>query len=81
MSFEGTEMRVDIAALLDRLRFERDWAHCDPPIGPEELYAMVTQLCAFRALPRHAGSCSNQNVLDPIGAWRGVTKCGCRREA
>lgn len=28
-------------------------------------------------LPRHAGSCSNQNVLDPFGAYRGVEQCGC----
>lgn len=31
-------------------------------------------------LPRHAGSCSNQNVLDPLGAYKGVEACGCRRE-
>lgn len=28
-------------------------------------------------LPRHAGSCSNQNVLDPLGAYKGVEACGC----
>lgn len=28
-------------------------------------------------LPRHAASCSNQNVLDPLGAYVGVEKCGC----
>ena len=27
--------------------------------------------------PRHAGSCSNQNVLHPSGAYRGVAECGC----
>lgn len=31
-------------------------------------------------LPRHSGGCSNQNVLDPLGAYRGVEKCGCTRE-
>lgn len=30
-------------------------------------------------LPRHAGSCSNQNVLDPLGAYKGVEACGCSR--
>lgn len=28
-------------------------------------------------LPRHAGSCSNQNVLNPVGAYVGVEECGC----
>jgi len=26
---------------------------------------------------KHAGSCSNQNVLDPEGAYKGVEECGC----
>lgn len=30
-------------------------------------------------LPRHAGSCSNQNALDPLGAYKGVEACGCSR--
>lgn len=30
-------------------------------------------------LPRHAGSCSNQNVLDPLGAYKDVEACGCRQ--
>jgi hypothetical protein len=29
--------------------------------------------------PKHAGSCSNQNALDPAGAYRGVAECGCNR--
>lgn len=32
-------------------------------------------------LPKHAGSCSNQNVMDPLGAYKGVTECGCNRAA
>lgn len=28
---------------------------------------------------KHAGSCSNQNVLDPEGAYKGVEECGCDR--
>lgn len=27
--------------------------------------------------PKHNGGCSNQNVLDPLGAYRGVEECGC----
>jgi hypothetical protein len=30
-------------------------------------------------LPRHAGSCSNQNALDPAGAYKGVEECGCNQ--
>ncbi len=26
----------------------------------------------------HAPNCSNQNVLDPRGKFRGVAACGCR---
>lgn len=29
-------------------------------------------------LPKHSGSCSNQNVLNPVGAYIGVEACGCR---
>lgn len=32
---------------------------------------------ALERPPRHAGSCSNQNVLDPLGAYKGVKACGC----
>jgi hypothetical protein len=71
---------VNITALLDRLQHERDWPHYDPPIDPLELWAIVMQLRAFRQLPKHYGGCSNQNALDPIGAWRGVEECGCRRQ-
>lgn len=28
---------------------------------------------------KHAGSCSNWNVLDPEGAYKGVEECGCDR--
>lgn len=28
---------------------------------------------------KHSGGCSNQNVLDPLGAYRGVEACGCRK--
>jgi hypothetical protein len=27
--------------------------------------------------PKHNGGCSNQNVLDPAGAYVGVAECGC----
>jgi hypothetical protein len=30
--------------------------------------------------PRHSGGCSNQNVLDPAGAYKGVRECGCRKD-
>lgn len=26
----------------------------------------------------HAGSCGNQNAINPLGRWQGVAKCGCR---
>lgn len=32
------------------------------------------------SLPSHSGACSNQNVLNPLGAYTGVQSCGCRRE-
>lgn len=56
-----------------------EWEHYDPPISVEELYALVHELTLFRTLPKHAGSCSNQNVLNPIGAYLGVEECGCRK--
>jgi len=30
--------------------------------------------------PRHSNGCSNHNVLDPIGAYKGVRECGCRKD-
>lgn len=33
----------------------------------------------FAGRPRHASSCSNQNVLHPEGAYTGVEECGCYR--
>ena len=41
-----------------------------------ELAARAYRLC-LEVAPRHAGSCSNQNPVDPLGAFRGVAKCGC----
>jgi len=29
-------------------------------------------------LPQHSPSCSNQNVLDPAGAYRGAEECSCQ---
>lgn len=31
-----------------------------------------------KKLPRHSSGCSNQNVLDPAGAYRGAVECGCQ---
>lgn len=42
-------------------------------VGDGPIASLLSQL------PRHAGSCSNQNVLDPLGAYRGVEACGCNR--
>ena len=41
-----------------------------------DLESVVSFLCEDR--PKHAGSCSNQNVLNPVGAYIGVETCGCR---
>jgi hypothetical protein len=30
-----------------------------------------------KRLPRHSSGCSNQNVIDPAGAYRGAEECGC----
>ena len=32
---------------------------------------------ALERPPRHSNSCSNQNVLNPLGAYEGVEECGC----
>lgn len=32
------------------------------------------------ASARHDGGCSNQNTLNPIGAYIGAHECGCRRK-
>lgn len=64
---------------LAKLLTYEDWEHYDPPIGPGELYALVSELIAFRKLPKHSGGCSNQNVIDLVGAYKGVEKCGCRK--
>lgn len=29
-------------------------------------------------LPKHSEACSNQNTLDPAGAFRGAAECGCQ---
>lgn len=41
-----------------------------------ELLARVYRLM-LQALPRHTHGCSNQNPVDPLGAWRGAHECGC----
>jgi hypothetical protein len=33
-----------------------------------------------RLRKRHAGSCSNQNVLKPDGAYEGAEECGCNND-
>lgn len=43
-----------------------------------ELLARVYRLY-LEHLPRHLSSCSNQNVLDPLGAYHRVAECGCNR--
>lgn len=45
-----------------------------------ELLARVYRLM-LEVLPRHSHGCSNQNVVDPLGAYRGVAKCGCNPDA
>jgi hypothetical protein len=34
---------------------------------------------ALKEPPRHANSCSNQNVIHPLGAYDGVEECGCSK--
>ena len=60
---------------LSYLRNGEDYSLLDPKL----LAALVRELIAFRTLPKHAQSCSNQNVVDPVGAYRGVEECGCNR--
>lgn len=43
-----------------------------------DLRAIREAMAALGARRRkHAGSCSNWNVLDPEGAYKGVEECGC----
>lgn len=42
-----------------------------------ELKRVVDFFAQSLNLPKHAGSCSNQNVLDPVGAYIDVEQCGC----
>jgi hypothetical protein len=41
-----------------------------------EMLARVYRLL-LEGMPRHSSSCSNQNVVDPLGAYRGASRCGC----
>lgn len=43
-----------------------------------EMLARVYRLMV-EVIPRHSTSCSNQNVVDPLGAYRGASQCGCTK--
>lgn len=47
--------------------------------GTNAVFAKVyARWTAVEDLITHSSSCSNQNVIDPLGAYVGVEECGCR---
>ncbi len=49
--------------------------------GTTAVFAKVyARWTAVDDLTPHSSSCSNQNVLDPLGAYVGVEECGCRAD-
>lgn len=61
---------VEIEAKLRAAGYE----HCIGVDGAIDMHGIALERPA-----RHSSSCSNQNVLDPLGAYRGVEACGCTR--
>ena len=60
--------------VLHKLR-EAGYDHAiDERLGEIDMHGL-----ALQAPPKHSGSCSNQNVLHPLGAYEGVEECGCRK--
>jgi hypothetical protein len=58
------------------LQIERGVKSFDPPGTFANVYARWS--VADGLLQTHSSSCSNQNVLNPFGAYIGVEECGCR---
>lgn len=58
------------------LEIQRAVKSFDPPGIFARVYARWTVIDDL--LNKHSSSCSNQNVLNPIGAYVGVEECGCR---
>lgn len=78
LGFEVREASFDTGVIIlgrdkETFRFE------GPSATREALRLAEDAVARFAALPRHARSCSNQNVLNPLGAYRGVESCGCNR--
>lgn len=57
------------------LEIERGVKEFGTPSVFAKVYARWT---AVKDLTTHSSSCSNQNVIDPLGAYVGVEECGCR---
>lgn len=46
---------------ITKLLASKDWMHCDPPIGPEELQALVAEVMKSRKIP-HCVTCQCNRV-------------------
>lgn len=58
------------------LQIQRAVKSLDPPGIFAWVYARWSVVDDL--MPKHSSSCSNQNVLNPFGAYIGVEECGCR---
>jgi len=65
-----------IVLMREPLQIQRGVKSFDPPGIFAGVYARWSTI--DNLLPKHAASCSNQNVLNPLGAYIGVEECGCR---
>ncbi len=59
--------------VLSQAETEDDW-----PFRREVKREGTQMKTTFHEKPKHSGGCSNQNVLNPFGAYVGVEECGCR---
>jgi hypothetical protein len=76
MTYTYAVLEVSPAAYVEverKLR-EAGYEHAIAVDGTIDLHGI-----ALERPRRHANSCSNQNVLDPLGAYKGVEECGCNR--
>lgn len=52
-----------------------DYGEC----GDTDFFVVLPDGSSHPKQPRHNGACSNQNVLDPSGAYIGAAECGCNK--
>ena len=84
MATDGEKLRIQLMELERRCAENGEniamlqQAHLDLEERMDKTFSRILKF-VLAGEPRHANSCSNQNVIDPIGAYIGVEACGCNR--